>query len=30
MSETDEEKDQLVDVMFKLKRRISKIKSKLE
>ena len=28
--DADEEKDQLVDVMFKLKRRISKIKSKLE
>ena len=28
--DADEEKDQLVDVMFKLKHRISKIKSKLE
>ena len=28
--DADEEKDQLVDVVFKLKRRISKIKSKLE
>ena len=28
--DADEEKDQLVDVMFKLKRRVSKIKNKLE